>query len=200
MMNATMITRDSLMTLETYARNRKQFRAEVIEHKKNRNLFLGEHLTLQFEDELTMRYQIQEMLRIEKIFEEEGIQSELDAYNPLVPDGSNWKATMLIEYPDADERKTRLAALKGIEDQVWVRVAGHGKVFAIADEDLERENDEKTSSVHFLRFELSPAMIRSLRDGAKLAAGVDHDAYRVVVEEVPEGIRRSLIGDLKFQN
>ena len=155
-MNA--IPRDSLMTLESYARNRKDFRAKVMEHKKSRQVRIGDHVTLIFEDELTLRYQIQEMLRIEKIFDEAGIQGELEAYTPLLPDGSNWKATMLIEYPEVDERRVRLAELKGIEDLTWVRVAGHAKVFAIADEDLERENDEKTSSVHFLRFELSSAM------------------------------------------
>jgi len=192
------ITRDSLMTLEAYARNRNDFRAKVMTHKKTRKIFLGDNLTLIFEDELTLRYQIQEMLRIEKIFEEAGIQSELDAYNPLVPDGSNWKATMLIEYPEVEERKARLAVLKGIEDKVWVRVAGHDKVCAVADEDLERENDEKTSSVHFLRFELTPAMKVSLRAGAALAVGVDHPEYSAASEPVPAATRESLLGDLSF--
>jgi hypothetical protein len=192
-----MITRDSLMTLEAYARNRNAFRAEVLAHKKPRKLFLGDNLTLIFEDEKTLRYQIQEMLRIEKIFEEDGIQSELDAYNPLVPDGSNWKATMLIEYPDADERRRRLAVLKGIEDGVWVRVAGHAKVFAIADEDLERENDEKTSSVHFLRFELTPAMKAALRTGAALSIGVDHAEYTAALDPVSSETRASLLADLR---
>jgi len=192
------ITRDSLMTLEAYARNRNEFRAKVMEHKKARKVFLGDNLTLVFEDELTLRYQIQEMLRIEKIFEDDGIQSELDAYNPLVPDGSNWKATMLIEYPEVEERKRRLAVLKGVEDKVWVRVAGHDKVFALADEDLERENDEKTSSVHFLRFELAPAMKSALRAGAALGIGVDHDEYTAASDPVPAAIRESLLGDLSF--
>src|SRR5689334_25000190 len=149
-----MIKRDSLLSLEAYARERNAFRAKVMEHKKRRTVHLGEHITLQFEDELTIRYQVQEMLRIERIFEDDGIRHELDAYNPLVPDGSNWKATMLIEYPDAEERKRALARLKGIEDHIWVQVDGHERVGAIADEDLDRENEEKTSSVHFLRFEL----------------------------------------------
>lgn len=192
------ITRDSLMTLEAYARNRTEFRAKVMTHKKTRKVFLGDNLTLIFEDELTLRYQIQEMLRIEKIFEEAGIQSELDAYNPLVPDGSNWKATMLIEYPEVEERKARLAVLKGVEDKVWVRVAGHDKVYAVADEDLDRENDEKTSSVHFLRFELAPAMKASLRDGAALGVGVDHPEYAAASDPVPAATRESLIGDLSF--
>jgi hypothetical protein len=192
------ITRDSLMTLEAYARKRNEFRAQVMSHKKARKVYLGDNLTLIFEDELTLRYQIQEMLRIEKIFEEEGIQSELDAYNPLVPDGSNWKATMLIEYPEVEERKRRLAVLKGVEDKVWVRVAGHDKVYAVADEDLERENDEKTSSVHFLRFELTPAMKVSLRDGAALGIGVDHAEYAAASDPVPPATRDSLLGDLSF--
>src|SRR5919106_4817400 len=143
-----MIARESLLSLEAYARERKAFRARVMEHKKLRTLHIGGHVTLQFEDELLIRYQIQEMLRIERIFEEDGIQGELDAYNPLLPDGSNWKATMLIEYPDAAERKRMLERLKGIEDRVWVQVERHERVYAIADEDLERENEEKTSSVH----------------------------------------------------
>src|SRR5688572_24264082 len=149
-----MIRRESLLSLEMYARERNAFRARVIAHKKDRTVHLGEHVTLLFEDELTIRYQVQEMLRIERIFEEEGIQHELDAYNPLVPDGGNWKATMLIEYPDAEERRRMLARLKGIEARVWVEVEGFPRVYAIADEDLERENEEKTSSVHFLRFEI----------------------------------------------
>ncbi len=159
------------MSLETYARERASFRAKVLEHKKNRTVHLGEHLTLQFEDELTIRYQVQEMLRIERIFEEDGIQGELDAYNPLVPDGSNWKATMLIEYPDVEERRRMLAALKGIERRVWVQVQGCERVYAIADEDLERETEEKTSSVHFLRFELDGRMREALRRGAAVTVG-----------------------------
>jgi hypothetical protein len=191
------ITRESLLTLEDYARQRAEFRARVMAHKKRRSLRVGETVTLLFEDELTIRYQIQEMLRIERIFEETGIQDELDAYNPLVPDGRNWKVTMLIEYPDPLERKQWLARLIGVEDRVWVRVAGCDAVFAIADEDLERENGEKTSSVHFLRFELDSAMIAALGSGAALAVGIDHPACQVAVDPVPEVIRSSLCGDLR---
>jgi hypothetical protein len=190
------ITRDSLMTLETYARERPQFRTRVIAHKKHRTLALGEHVTLIFEDELTIRYQVQEMLRVERIFEEAGIQDELDAYNPLIPDGGNWKATMMIEYPEVEERQRMLARLIGIEDRVWVQVEGHARVHAIADEDLERENDDKTSSVHFLRFELDRAMTGAAKRGARLAAGIDHPQYRVAVEDLPAALRSSLAGDL----
>jgi hypothetical protein len=189
------IKRDSLLSLETYARERNAFRAKVLEHKKRRKIHLGEHVSLDFEDELTIRYQVQEMLRIERIFEEEGIQHELDAYNPLIPDGSNWKATMLIEYPDAEERRRMLAQLKGIERRVWVQVEECERVFAIADEDLERENEEKTSSVHFLRFELSAAMRERLRRGAGVAVGVDHPQYRASAELAPE-VRSALAADL----
>lgn len=192
------ITRDSLMTLEAYAKARPGMRAQTIEHKKNRRVQLGEHVALMFEDELTLRYQIQEMLRVEKTFLEEGIQDELNAYTPLVPDGNNWKATMLIEYPDADERRTMLTQLKGIEDRVYVQVTGHTRVYAIADEDMERENEEKTSSVHFLRFDLQPAMIASLKAGAALAMGVDHPVYTVHVDTVPEATRASLMTDLSL--
>jgi hypothetical protein len=184
------------MTLEGYARARPEFRKRVMAHKKNRTLHLGAHLTLVFEDELTIRYQIQEMLRAERIFEEEGIQGELDAYNPLVPDGSNWKATLMLEYPDIEERRRMLARLIGIEDRVWVQVAGHPRVYAIADEDLERETPEKTSSVHFLRFELDPAMIRSLKGGAALAVGVDHPQYTAQIPAVDPAVRDSLVQDL----
>lgn len=190
------ITRDSLMSLEQYARERPAFRARVLAHKKTRALALGEHLSLIFEDELTIRYQIQEMLRIEKIFEDDGIHNELEAYNPLVPDGSNFKATMLIEYPDAEQRHQMLAQLKGIEDRVWVQVAGCERVWAIADEDLERENEEKTSAVHFLRFELNPEMKERFEQGAALAVGVDHPHYNATVPAVPEPLRRSLLADL----
>ena len=190
-----MITRENLLPLEVYARERNAFRAKVIEHKKHRSVRLGEHLTLLFEDELTVRYQVQEMLRIERIFEDAGIQGELDAYNPLVPDGSNWKATMLIEYPDAEERRRMLAQLKGVERQVWVRVEACARVYAIADEDLERENEEKTSSVHFLRFELDGGMRSRLGRGAGLAIGVDHPDYAASMAVVGE-IRDSLAGDL----
>jgi len=189
------IKRDSLLSLEAYARERNAFRARVMEHKKLRTVHLGDHLTLLFEDELTIRYQVQEMLRIERIFEEAGIQGELDAYNPLVPDGTNWKATMLIEYPDVDERKRMLERLKGIERQVWVQVQGCTGVHAIADEDLERETDEKTSSVHFLRFELTPEMCQALRKGAAVAVGVDHPEYRARIE-LASDVRAALAADV----
>ncbi len=192
----TTLTRDSLMSLERYARERPQFRARVMEHKKRRTVPLGEHVVLIFEDELTIRYQIQEMLRAERIFEEEGIQGELDAYTPLIPDGANWKATMMIEYPDVEERRRMLAKLIGSEDRVWVGVAGHDRVYAIADEDLERETAEKTSSVHFLRFELTPAMVSALKAGAAVTIGIDHPAYSASVE-VTKAVRDSLAGDLK---
>ena len=192
------ISRNSLMSLEEYAARRKEFRARVMAHKHNRKVHLGEHVTLLFEDELTIRYQIQEMLRAERIFEEDGIVDELDAYNPLVPNGSNWKVTMLIEYPDESERKKALARLINIEDKVWVQVNGQTKVFAISDEDLERETDEKTSSVHFLRFELTAAMKEALRQGQALAMGIDHPNYQVKLEQVPEAVRQSLINDLSL--
>jgi len=192
----SVITRESLLTLEAYARERKAFRARVLEHKKPRTVHLGEHLTLLFEDELTIRYQIQEMLRIEKIFEAAGVQDELDAYNPLVPDGRNWKATLLVEYEDVDERERALALLKGIEDRAWVQADGYPRVHAIADEDLERENDEKTSAVHFLRFELTPAMITALKSGVELAIGVDHPEYEATVQPVPDATRSALLADL----
>jgi len=190
------ITRDSLLSLEAYARERKDFRARVIAHKKHRSVHLGEHVTLLFEDELTIRYQIQEMLRIEKTFEEAGIQDELDAYNPLVPDGANFKATMLIEYEDADLRRQALARLRGVEDRVWIEVEGCGRVYAIADEDLPRENEQKTSSVHFLRFELTPEMIAALKYGVALGVGIDHPAYAVAVPALAAEIRRALVADL----
>ncbi|HLT27549.1 MAG TPA: DUF3501 family protein [Zeimonas sp.] len=190
------VTRDSLMTLEAYARARSEVRAKVLEHKKNRKVPLGAHVTLLFEDEQTVRYQIQEMLRIERIFEEEGIQHELDAYNPLIPDGTNLKATMLIEYEDVEQRRRELARLIGIEDRVWVRVEGYDKVYAIADEDLERSTDEKTSAVHFLRFELEPAMIAALKEGAALGVGVDHENYTAQAEPLPDAVRDALAADL----
>ncbi len=189
------IARESLLSLEAYARARSDFRARVIAHKKQRCLQLGEHLTLVFEDELTIRYQIQEMLRIERIFEEDGIRSELEAYNPLVPDGGNWKATMMLEYPEVEERHRRLAELRGIEDRVWVQADGCERVFAIADEDLERENEQKTASVHFLRFELSPAMRSAIKAGGGLTVGVDHPNYRASAT-APPGLRASLACDL----
>lgn len=189
------IKRESLMTLETYAKSRKEFRAKVIEHKKRRTVHLGEHVTLLFEDELTIRYQVQEMLRIERIFEEQGIDDELHAYNPLIPDGTNLKATMLIEYEDVDERARMLAKLKGIEDKIWLQVAGSEPVYAIADEDIERENDQKTSSVHFVRFELSPLIIRTLRSGADIAIGSDHPEYKIKLAEINPITRQALTAD-----
>lgn len=189
------IGRDSLLTLEAYARERQAFRARVIAHKKNRTVRLGSHITLIFEDELTIRYQIQEMLRIEKTFEESGIQQELDAYVPLIPDGSNLKATMMIEYEDPALRKAELARLKGVESRVYVEVDGFSKVYAIADEDLPRENDEKTSSVHFLRFEFEPAMIRAFQQGSAVALGVDHPNYTVRLDEVAPEVQASLAKD-----
>jgi hypothetical protein len=190
------ITRNSLMPLEEYAVKRKDFRTRVMAHKHNRKVHLGEHITLLFEDELTIRYQIQEMLRAERIFEEAGIVEELEAYNPLIPDGSNWKVTMLIEYPDESERKQALSRLINVEDRVWIQVAGQSRVFAIADEDLERETEEKTSSVHFLRFELDAAMKEALKRGQALAMGIDHPNYSVSVEKVAEAVRQSLMNDL----
>jgi uncharacterized protein YggL (DUF469 family) len=190
------ISRDSLMTLEAYAKARPEFRAKVMEHKKSRKVHLGEHITLIFEDELTIRYQVQEMLRAEKIFEEEGIEDELSAYNPLIPDGSNWKATMMIEYPDVAERARMLARMVGIEDRVWVQVQGFERVHPVADEDLERETDQKTSSVHFLRFELDAAMVRALKGGARLSMGVDHPVYSASVDPVDPAVRASLVTDL----
>ena len=190
------LTRDSLMTLEAYAKARKDFRARVIAHKKPRTVHLGENVTLIFEDRLTIQYQVQEMLRVEKIFEEQGIQDEIDAYNPLIPDGRNFKATMLIEYEDANERKSALALLRGIEDRTWVQVEGLQKVYAIADEDLDRENEEKTSSVHFLRFELTREMAESLKYGVALAIGVDHPHYTAKIDPVPANVRAALVKDL----
>jgi len=190
------IKRESLLSLEAYARERNAFRARVMEHKKRRTVHLGEHLTLLFEDELTVRYQVQEMLRIERIFEEDGIRHELDAYNPLVPDGSNWKATMLIEYPDAEQRKHALERLKGIEDRVWVQVDGCERVRPIADEDLDRENEEKTSAVHFLRFELGPAARAAVRAGASVRLGCDHTNYPAHTDIAQETLA-SLAGDLR---
>jgi Protein of unknown function (DUF3501) len=189
------IKRESLMTLEAYAKARKEFRAKVIEHKKRRTVHLGEHVTLLFEDELTIRYQVQEMLRIERIFEEEGIDDELHAYNPLIPDGTNLKATMLIEYEDVDERTQMLAKLKGIEDKIWLQIVGCEPVHAIADEDIERENDRKTSSVHFVRFELTPLMIRTLKFGADIALGCDHAEYRIKLAEINPITRQALTAD-----
>jgi hypothetical protein len=189
------ITPDSLMTLEAYSKWRKEHKAEIVAHRKLRTVHLGEHISVQFESELTMRYQIQEMLRIEKIFEEEGIQDEIDAYAPLVPDGTNWKATMMIEYPDINERKRELARLIGVEDRMFVEVEGYERVYAIADEDLERENDEKTSAVHFVRFELTPAMRAAVKAGAGVKLGCDHTHYPAHVAIAAETLA-SLAGDL----
>jgi hypothetical protein len=190
------ITRDSLLTLEAYSKVRKAKRAEVIAHRKLRSVHLGEHVTLQFEDEQTIRRQIQEMLHIEKIFDEEGIQGEIDAYAPLVPDGSNWKATMLIEFPDPNERKRELARLIGIEDRMFVEVEGHPRVYAIADEDLDRENEEKTSAVHFVRFEFPKAARDAVRAGASVKIGCDHRNYPAHMTVPPETLA-SLAGDLR---
>jgi hypothetical protein len=190
------ITRDSLMTLEAYSKYRKQHKADVIAHRKLRSVPLGEHITLQFESEMTLRYQIQEMLRIEKLFEDEEIQQEIDVYAPLLPDGGNWKATMMIEYPDVNERKRELARLIGVEDQLFVEVEGHQRVYAIADEDLDRENDDKTSAVHFVRFELTPPMIAAVKAGASVKLGCDHRNYPAHVTIAPETLA-SLAGDLK---
>lgn len=187
------------MTLEAYAKVRIDFRTRVIEHKKTRTVPLGANITLIFEDELTMRYQVQEMLRVEKIFEEAGIQDELEAYNPMIPDGGNWKVTMMIEYPDVEERSRMLAKLIGVEDRVWVRVAGFAPVYAIADEDLDRSTDEKTSAVHFLRFELDARMKQALKSGTAnvvLAAGVDHPQYRVSADPLPQPTVTALLQDL----
>ncbi len=190
------ITRDNLLTLEAYSKIRKSSKPEAIAHRRQRSVHLGDHVTLQFEDERTIRRQIQEMLHIEKIFDEEGILGEIEAYAPLVPDGANWKATMLIEYPDAHERKRELSRLIGIEDRMFVEVEGHPRVYAIADEDLDRENAEKTSAVHFVRFEFTPPMKQAVLAGAAVKMGCDHTNYPAHVAIVPETLA-SLAGDLK---
>ncbi|MBX3647404.1 MAG: DUF3501 family protein [Rhodocyclaceae bacterium] len=190
-----MLRHEDLFSLEKYARVRPEFRAKVIAHKKNRQLPIGEHATLYFEDALTMQYQVQEMLRLERMFEPEPIQEELDVYNPLIPDGHNWKATFMVEYGDVDERRRMLAKLVGIEKKVWLQVEGCDKVFPIANEDLDRETGDKTSAVHFLRFELTPQMIAAAKGGAALHAGIDHAHYREAVV-VPEAVRASLVTDL----
>ena len=190
------ITADSLMTLEAYSKFRKNRKDEVLAHRKLRSVHLGEHITLQFESEMTIRYQIQEMLRIEKIFEEDGIQQEIDAYAPLVPEGSNWKGTMLIEYPDVNERKRELARLIGVEDRMFIEVEGHARVYAIADEDLDRENDEKTSAVHFVRFEFDAHTKAAIMAGAAVKLGCDHTHYPAHTQISPEALA-SLAGDLK---
>lgn len=190
------LTADDLYSLEAYARLRPEFRERVMEHKAHRRLVLGPHLSLAFEDRLTMHYQVQEMLRAERIFEQAGIAEELAAYNPLIPDGRNWKATMLIEYPDVEERRLALETLVGVEDRVWLQVSGQPRIYAIADEDMDRTTDTKTSAVHFLRFELTPEDIAALRNGAQLSAGVDHPRLSVTLEALPETLRESLIADL----
>lgn len=190
------LTTADLLTLERYARERTEFRTRVLEHKRHRQLAVGPNMTWCFEDRLTIQYQIQEMLRVERIFEPEGIAEELGAYNPLIPDGANWKATLLIEFPEVPERQRQLAQLKGVERRCWVEVLGLSAVYALADEDLERENEQKTSAVHFLRFELTSAMIGALRAGAPLAAGVDHAHYSHRVSPVPEAVRAALLADL----
>jgi len=192
----TKLRPEDLFSLEQYARQRPEFRPQVIAHKRDRTLQCGPNATWCFEDRLTVQYQVQEMLRIERIFEADGIADELGAYNPLIPDGSNWKVTLLIEFPDVDERRTALARLKGIEDRCWVRVAGHERVFAVADEDLERENEQKTSAVHFLRFELAPAMVAEAKGGAAVSIGMDHEAYGHAIDPLPQAARDALVRDL----
>ncbi len=190
------LTRDDLFSLGKYAEIRREFRAGVMEHKKHRKLQIGPNLTLIFEDRMSMQYPIQEMLRIEKIFEPDAIQEELETYNPLIPDGRNWKATLLIEYPDVEERRKALSKLAGVENRVWVRIGNGDKVLAIADEDLDRATADKTSVVHFLRFELTVDMVRQLKEGAVLAAGVEHNRYAYQVDPVPTSVRASLLNDL----
>jgi hypothetical protein len=190
------LSRDDLFSLEQYAETRPAFREKVLEHKKNRRLDLGTNAALYFEDRLTMQYQVQEMLRIERIFEADGINEELEAYNPLIPDGSNWKATFMVEFPEEEERRVMLTQLIGIEDLVYVHIADFDRVYAVADEDLERADAEKTSAVHFLRFELPPEQASALKGGASLIAGIDHDSYRVEISPVPANIRESLVNDL----
>ena len=193
------LTREDLFSLEKYSEIRNEFRSRVMEHKKDRRVAVGDHAALYFEDALTMQYQVQEMLRIEKIFDAKGIQEELDVYNSLIPDGSNWKATFMIEYEDEQERKQALSRLIGIEKQLWVQVADCEPVFAIANEDLERETEEKTSSVHFVRFELSPEMVKLALNGEKIAMGIDHQAYKYRVDSVSKGVHQSLIKDLEIR-
>lgn len=190
------LTRQDLYTLEDYAEARAAFRAEVLARKQHRKLQLGPHATLYFEDRMTIHYQVQEMLRVERIFEAKSIQDELNAYNPLIPDGHNFKATFMLEYPDPEERKVALAQLRGIEHQVWLEIADFERVWAIADEDLDRADDQKTSSVHFVRFELTPEMISALKEGARLGFGIDHEHCRQQVDMVPESLRTALMADL----
>ena len=190
------LSRADLWSLEEYSERRPSFRAEVMEHKKNRQVALGEHARLYFEDKKTIQYQIQEMLRIEKVFDSHGINEELEAYNPLIPDGSNWKATFMLEYPDADQRREMVTQLKGIEKVVWVKIEGFDKIFPIADEDLPREDEEKTSTVHFLRFELNPSMIMAAKKGAQITMGIDHPHYSYATEPMGVAVQSALLSDL----
>jgi len=192
----SLLKREDLYSLEQYAEQRSAFRQQVMAHKRNRKVHVGPHATLYFEDRLTMQYQVQEMLRAERIFEPDGIQEELDAYNPLIPDGNNWKATFMLEYSDENERREALARLLGIEDTVWVQVLGFDRVYAVADEDLDRETAEKTSSVHFLRFDLDPEMAAAVKAGKAVSLGIDHPEYRHAVEPLPSAVRDSLAKDL----
>lgn len=190
------LKREDLYTLEAYAAMRADFRERLMAHKRNRQVAIGPNATLTFEDRLTMQYQVQEMLRAERIFEPAGIEDELAAYNPLIPDGTNWKATLMLEFPNVDERRAALAKLRGIESRVWARIAGHEPVYAIADEDLDRTTEDKTSSVHFLRFELTQEMIQSVKGGGAVALGMDHEFYRHALDPVPAAVRDALASDL----
>jgi hypothetical protein len=191
------LTRSDLYNLEKYAEVRDDFRNRVMKHKKNRRVAIGDHAALYFEDRMTIQYQVQEMLRVERIFEPDGIEEELDVYNPLIPDGSNWKATFMVEYEDVKERQRALSQMIDIEERVWVKVAGFDRVWAVADEDLERSSTEKTSSVHFLRFELTPDMITAVKSGASVSIGIEHDAYNYMVDPVSDTVRQSLASDLE---
>ncbi len=192
----TKLTRKDLYSLEEYSEKRDEYRKKIMAHKENRRLELGNHILLSFEDKLIMQYQIQEMLKAEKIFDAAGINEELEVYNPLIPDGTNWKATMMIQYTDVEERQRQLARLIGIEDLIWMQVDGLDKVYAIADEDLERDNAEKTSAVHFMRFELNSDMVTAVKSGATISAGVDHENYQTIVSPVTSNLRNSLASDL----
>ena len=190
------LKREDLLSLEDYSVRRDEFRASVLDHKKNRRLQIGPAANLYFEDRLTIHYQVQEMLRIEKTFEAAGIEEELDAYNPLIPTGNNWKATFMLEYPDVEERRRMLAKLVGIEDRIWVETEGQSKVYAIADEDLDRSTDDKTSAVHFLRFELPASFIEAVKSGSAISVGIDHENYSYTIDAVPNGVQQSLVQDL----
>ena len=188
--------RDDLMSLDQYSEQRTDFRNRVMEHKRNRRIQVGPNATLQFEDRLTIQYQVQETLRIKKIFESSGIEEELSAYNPLIPDGNNWKATFMVEFPDPDERRVALVKLSGIEDRVWVSAGDDARIWAIADEDLDRATEEKTSAVHFLRFELPESFVEAVKSGSEISAGISHDFYQHSASPIPDNIRRSLMEDL----